>query len=568
MKYILGIDTGGTYTDGVLIEQNTKKIIRKAKALTTKENLTIGIEMCIKALEIDDAENIQLVSLSTTLATNAVVEGKGGNVGLILTNGNERNVFDEYQNNYPARKIFHVGGIMNIKGHSLEFPKENKIDTAVRSMQGKVDAIAISGYASTRNPEHELFIKKRIKDTLDIPIVCAHELTTSLGMYERTVTSVLNAKLIPVIKSWLASMKEVLQQLDINAPIMVVKGDGSLMHESVAMERPVETILSGPAASIIGALHLSRQENCCIVDIGGTTTDIAFVDDGKTAINDEGATVADWKTRVKAAEINTFGLGGDSYIRITDSHDIAAGPQKAVPLCAAKELFPQLYEKMLRGNIEELDHAYSSDGFKRQEVKIALTPTDILHAEGSFVKWDRRLSCMVVDKLAEKMKMEPADFIEYVKEKICSLIYRSIPEDRLIVAIGAPVDYWMHEVERRHGINLIVPEHAEVANALGAAVGKVSEVATALIRFDKVKQRYVAFHSGGRDEYDTLETARKSALEILKAKTAEEAQKSGAEEAELVEDVRDFYYENDISGQRTYIETKVSVAAVGKPKWS
>ena len=311
MQLVLGIDTGGTYTDSVILDMEKGRIVTKAKALTTKENLSIGVRNSLLNLGSIDYKKISMVSLSTTLATNAVVENKGGEAGLIII-GPKTDI------EVPVtKKIFLAGGhdIHGIPLADLDLLQAEK--AIMRVFQGKVDAIAISSYLSVRNPEHELQVRDLIQDLLDMPVVCAHQLTTSLGFFERTVTAVLNAKLIPIIKDLNDSVKEVLRELGIQAPLMVVKGDGCMMDEKAAQEKPIETILSGPAASVIGATFLAKTENAIILDMGGTTTDIAIVEKGAPRLNQEGASVGDWLTRVQAAEISTFGLGGDSWLQLT-----------------------------------------------------------------------------------------------------------------------------------------------------------------------------------------------------------------------------------------------------------
>ncbi|HYE68762.1 MAG TPA: hydantoinase/oxoprolinase family protein, partial [Anaerovoracaceae bacterium] len=309
MQLVLGIDTGGTYTDSVILDMEKGKIVTKAKALTTKENLSIGVRDSLLNLDFIDYKKISMVSLSTTLATNAVVENKGGEAGLIII-GPKTDI------EVPVmKKIFLTGG-HDIHGIPLADLDLLQAEKAIREFQGKVDTIAISSYLSIRNPEHELQVRDLIQDLFDIPVVCAHQLTTSLGFFERTITAVLNAKLIPIIKDLNDSVKKVLGEFGIHAPFMMVKGDGCLMDERVAQEKPIETILSGPAASIIGATFLAKTENAVILDMGGTTTDIAIVEKGMPRLNQEGANVGNWLTRVQAAEISTFGLGGDSYLQL------------------------------------------------------------------------------------------------------------------------------------------------------------------------------------------------------------------------------------------------------------
>ena len=339
MSLVLGIDTGGTYTDGVVVDLESRKILNKAKALTTREDLSIGIRNCINNLEFERFEDISAVSLSTTLATNAIVEGRGCEVGLLMLG-------HEPIGTLPVEHYAVLPGGNDIKGQPREELDLEKTRQAIEELRGKVDAVAISGYLSVRNPEQELIVMRMVRDILGVPVVCAHQLTTSLGFKERTVTAVLNAKLIPIIDELLQSVRTVLQEKGIDAPIMVVKGDGCMMSEALAREKPIETILSGPASSIIGATFLTNTPNALVLDMGGTTTDIAILKNGVPFINKEGASVGGWLTRVQAAQIYTYGLGGDSYIQLDMEWKIQVGPQRVWPLSVVAHQYPHLLDEL------------------------------------------------------------------------------------------------------------------------------------------------------------------------------------------------------------------------------
>ena len=196
MSLVLGIDTGGTYTDGVIVDRSSRTVLAKAKSLTTKDDLSKGIISCINAMDYDRLADISLVSLSTTLATNAIVEGHGCEVGLLM-------IGFEPEKEIPVRQVRVVPGGHNVKGLQKEAFDDSLSREAIESFRGLVDAIAVSGYLSIRNPEHELRALALISEILDIPVVCAHHLTRSLGIHERTVTATLNAKLLPIIRDLL-----------------------------------------------------------------------------------------------------------------------------------------------------------------------------------------------------------------------------------------------------------------------------------------------------------------------------------------------------------------------------
>ncbi|HHY38699.1 MAG TPA: hydantoinase/oxoprolinase family protein [Clostridia bacterium] len=324
----LGIDTGGTYTDGVLLDFDKNEVVSAAKALTTHDNLAVGIRECLGRLAITAPEEVVLVALSTTLATNSIVEGRGKKVGVVL-------IGPEEVKDLPSERVLRVRGGHDVNGNEIESLDIVTLAEWVKSAQKDVSAFAISGYMSVRNPEHEKAARSVIQRETGLPTVCGHELTTELGFKERTITAVFNARLIPVISDLLDAVKSSLLASNIKAPLMVVKGDGALIHESVARLRPVDTILSGPAASVTGGMFLTGLGEGVVVDIGGTTTDIAVLHEGRPYVDKEGATVGGWRTRVKAADITTLGAGGDSYIQVGRDGVIKVGPKRVVPISYA-----------------------------------------------------------------------------------------------------------------------------------------------------------------------------------------------------------------------------------------
>lgn len=353
MAVLLGIDTGGTYTDAVLFEQ-ASGVLASAKALTTKYDLMLGIRNAVEAVlaQVDRARDIRLVSLSTTLATNAIVEGHGSPICLLLI-GYPPDALDLA----GLRQAMGSDPVAFIRGgHSVTGEEQAPLDVAaarqaILAHAPKVAAFAVSGYFAVRNPEHELMVRQLVRDLTGLPVTCGHELTSNLHAPRRALTAALNARLIPFLQQLIMAVRHLLEQKNIHAPLMVVKGDGSLVHARVALERPVETILSGPAASVVGARYLSGEEgDMLVVDMGGTTTDIAMLRDGRPVLNLDGATVGGWRTMVEAVAVHTFGLGGDSEVRWDDveTNGWVVGPRRVVPLSLLAHQYPQILEVLRR----------------------------------------------------------------------------------------------------------------------------------------------------------------------------------------------------------------------------
>jgi N-methylhydantoinase A/oxoprolinase/acetone carboxylase beta subunit len=347
MAILLGIDTGGTYTDAVLYDEQ-QGVLASAKALTTKHDLSSGIRSALNAVLPQPPPEIGLVSLSTTLATNALVEGQTSPICLLLLG-------------YPpdALKLAGLGQAIGNDlvvfvngGHTGTGEEQMPLDLdaarrAILAHAPNVNAFAVSGYFAVLNPTHELAVRSLIRELTGLPVTCGHELTSHLHAPRRALTAALNARLIPLLQQLILAIQAMLAEKGIGAPLMVVKGDGSLMEAQMALERPVETILSGPAASVVGAHYLSGEDDVMVADMGGTTTDIALLHEGRPVLNRDGATLGGWQTMVEAIAIHTSGLGGDSEIRWDEREGLVAGPRRIVPLSLLAHQHPSVLD-MLR----------------------------------------------------------------------------------------------------------------------------------------------------------------------------------------------------------------------------
>jgi N-methylhydantoinase A/oxoprolinase/acetone carboxylase beta subunit len=345
----LGLDTGGTFTDAVLLADG-RRVIASAKALTTPWDLAIGIGKAIRAvldgLAGASRRDISLVSVSTTLATNAVVENRFSPVCTLLIG------FDNAMVDRSGLKRHGSGVVVRIPGGHMATGEESAaldeaaVEHAVKEHEAQVEAFAVAGNFSVRNPAHELRARQLIRARSPKPVTCAHELSSKLDAPRRALTAALNARLTPQIRHLIEALSGVLAQESIDAPLMIVKGDGSLMKAAIALEYPVETILSGPAASVVGAGFLTGLKDFVVSDMGGTTTDIAVVSGGRPVIRAEGALVGVWRTMVEAVDVRTSGLGGDSEVHFDRQVRLQVGPRKAMPLSLLAQSFPAVLPQL------------------------------------------------------------------------------------------------------------------------------------------------------------------------------------------------------------------------------
>ncbi|XNY08660.1 hydantoinase/oxoprolinase N-terminal domain-containing protein [Sinorhizobium meliloti] len=363
---LLGIDTGGTYTDAVLFSEATG-VVAKTKALTTRHDLAEGVSGAVETVLAKarvPVSAISLVSLSTTLATNALVEGQGGRAGLIMIGfGPEDLKRDGLQEALGSDPVLFLPGGHNV--HGGETPLDmSALDETLPDLSSQVSSFAIAGYFAVRNPDHEKRVRDRIREVSHLPVTCSHELSSKLGGPRRALTTLLNARLVSMIDRLIGSCEDFLKARGIDVPMMVVRGDGALISAAEARLRPIETILSGPAASLVGARYLTGLDNAIVSDIGGTTTDVAVLEKGRPRLDAEGAVVGGFRTMVEAVAMRTYGLGGDSEVKINDrglKARLDLGPRRFLPLSLAAALHGDavlsVLEKQLRA-----PHAGRHDG--------------------------------------------------------------------------------------------------------------------------------------------------------------------------------------------------------------
>jgi len=667
MTIALGIDTGGTYTDAVLVRDDTGEVLHSAKALTTRRDLAIGIGEAMAAVLSAGAaapSDVSLVALSTTLATNAIVEGQGSPACLILI-GYDRDLMREFgfEGALVTPDVVYVRGGHDAVGDEVEPLDEEALREVVASRIGRVAAFAVSGYFAARNPTHELRARAIIEemtarasdDGHPLPVTCGHELSARLNAVRRATTAALNARLIPLLHDLVATVQRTLAQHGISAPLMVVKGDGSLVRAEWAMRRPVETILSGPAASAVGAWHLAGRRDVWVVDVGGTTTDIAALRGGRPHLNPEGARVGRWQTMVEAVDVRTTGLGGDSLVRLDGERRLRIGPGRVVPLCllAAEhpDILAELEREAQRGHEEPWvgqfalaqgqagsalsdeeaallralgrgprpltallrEGAYPLVALRRLErleamrlvMRAGFTPTDALHVLGRFRRWDERASLAGARILAARLGCSAEAFCERVVAEVSEQIARELVAKVLgdegiaadwgnptldalfaraagnggdsslgcrlylrepIVGIGAPAEAYMPRVAELLHTDLIVPRHADVANAVGAVAGGVVQRWHVMVQPLPGGGAFRAHLPDGVRDFPTVEDAVAYAERTVPATLEAAVRGAGAAHVEMHVAREDRVAVAQAGwGQEIYLCTELTFTAAGRP---
>ena len=366
-SYLIGVDTGGTYTDAAVIEAHGHRVVARAKAITTKGDLAIGVTEAITRAVAQlpqglHARDIQLVSVSTTLATNAVVEGHGSSVGVVLIGFDAQMVERTgIARAFPGLPVEVIAGGHDHNGDAPVPLDLAALDVALERMAPRVDAFAVASTFAVRNAAHEHAARDAIVARTGKPVTLSTELSSNLDAPRRALTAALNARLIARVTMLIEAVNRSMLQLDIHCPLMIVKGDGTLaLAESVAT-RPIETVLSGPAASLVGAQWLSGLQSFIMSDMGGTTTDLGILLDGRPKVTEQGAEVGGWRTMVRAIDVRTVGLGGDSEIHLGANGKLTVGPQRIVPVSLIGSLYPEVVA-MLEADLADVNGGGSMHG--------------------------------------------------------------------------------------------------------------------------------------------------------------------------------------------------------------
>ncbi|WP_136809176.1 hydantoinase/oxoprolinase family protein [Desulfosediminicola flagellatus] len=534
-KYIIGIDTGGTFTDAVLLESTTGKIIASAKKPTTHMQLAKGTGDALSSLLGESGINrdqIESLIVSSTLATNSVVENKGARVALLVI-GYVRHF------KLPVKAVVYIKG-----GHTITGQEEEPLDIEslvemVSGLKNEVDAYGVCSAMSIKNPAHELVTEKAISMLDPKPVFCSHRTSNIAGMKERAATAGLHAKLMPVMQEYLHGIEQAMTELELDCPVYIVSGNGSTINSAQAIEFAGSTVASGPACTAhFGALH--TIEDALIIDVGGTTTDIAMIKNGEPILAKEGCQIGNWRTHVEAVDMVTGGIGGDSFASVSRKGEITLGPGRVVPLSMAGDIVPVekwlgtdeqakrilcYQEKFSEKRDEVEDYLRKTGSATPHEIREAtgiagitlekklermshlqqiyecgFTPTDALHVLGIIAIGNTEAARKGAEILGKEMHIGPEEFsrliIKQTEEKIETLIIDYVVQHYWgnsltgfldqrnahsvlgvsfslkipLIGIGAAARHLLPAVAERLQTTVSFPKNCEVGNAIGAAM--------------------------------------------------------------------------------------------------
>ncbi len=497
-KIRIGIDVGGTFTKAVAIDMVEKKILGKKSVPTTHSldgGVSIGIVNALSALiELCniDHEEIELISHSTTQAVNAFLEGDVSKVGIIgmgvgmeKTNVVKRtHIKDISLNSNKSLKTCYtfLDTSKYLEGPGILKSIENLVSEGAQS-------IVVSEAFGVDDPSNELFVMKHSK----LPCTAGHELTGIYGLEIRTLTATINASILPKATSTATFVKSAVSKLGINVPVMIMKGDGGVTTLDSFLHKPIITVLSGPAASVVGALLFLQVLEGIFIEVGGTSTNISIIKDGKPEMRY--VNIMEHPTCIRSLDSRICGVAGGSLIRVSSKRKIIdVGPRSSHIAGMEYSCFANP-EDLLKGEIVTISPLNNDpNDYICIEVpggkKYGLTNTCAANALNLIPKNDNAYgntdaARIAFTKLATYLGVTPEQIARQVMDisvsKIVDYILPMIKEYKLsknrivVIGGGGGASVLVPMVARKLSFEYKKADHADVISSIGVATGMIYE---------------------------------------------------------------------------------------------
>jgi N-methylhydantoinase A/oxoprolinase/acetone carboxylase beta subunit len=466
---LLGIDVGGTFTDAVLIEDG--KVVNYAKYATTYPNVLAGILGALdKVLLKINIEKIERVTISSTIVTNSLLENKTDKVLLVVMPGPGINVGEKF----PV-KPYIIKGYVDHRGKVLSEPVF--IESRILQESKVTKNAVVSGKFSVRNQSNERKLRKFLIDFGFKKIYCGADMSSELNFIRRTNSACFSAMVANVFETFVKQVKLSLTKRKINVPIQILKADGSSLPIDKVYEKPVEAVFTGPAASVLGieALGVSNKKAISL-DVGGTTTDIAFWEDGRPLQSKKGIKIDKYFTSVQGFFMKSVGIGGDSLLRRSEKFTV--GPDRIGPAMALGGNKPTLTDALLLlGLIDYGDKKKAKLGF----LDLVKDGETVLEIAEKFVNIAVLKLKDAIDNMIEELSLQP---VYEVNDIFNSKRFKP----KVLIGVGGGSLGLIKELGKVMEIDTIIPTGAIVANAIGAAVAKITLEAT--LRVDTTEGYY------------------------------------------------------------------------------
>jgi len=473
---LLGIDVGGTHTDAVAIDTTSGvRVAASCKVATRHHDLLSSVTEALKTIltEVDKTAVTQL-NLSTTLSTNAIVQGRTEDVGVIVSAGPG---IDPH--NFMPCKDFHViDGSIDHRGNEIRALAPRQLSAAIDACRKSgIRVYAAVGKFSTRNPRHENYIRRMVCNCVDESVceyadfvTLGHHLGGALNFPRRVATAYFNCAVWRLYNRFATAVEKALKDMGLaHVKVNILKADGGTMPLSQSRKMPVQSIFSGPAASVMGIIALTDIfHDSIILDIGGTTTDIAVFASGAPLIEREGIDIGSHPTLVSALKVRSIGIGGDSALSVAGpegKQDVRVGPGRLGPsVCLGGERVTLTDALNCTG-----DCAVGDTGKSRAAI-------DDCAAAHSMT--GDALARAAVASATEAIHAAARELLDGINAKPVYTIHELIQDKKIVpkkvYLMGGPAMALKNHLFRRFQLSTEVPDNFDVANAIGAALTRTT----------------------------------------------------------------------------------------------
>ncbi len=457
---LIGIDVGGTFTDGVLF--NGQAVVTSVKHPTDKQNLkTTLLRVLDDLLTASAGEKINRIVFSTTLVTNLLATESGDKTALLLLPGPGLPL-DTYR---LFEETFFLKGSVDFRGRELEAIDRIEVEKAVDAIKARsINKIAVVGKFSNRNSSQEQEVRKIImKRDPQMEVAIGSETAGQLNFLRRIVTTYYSVMTQSAWEDFASEIEKALVDRGIQTAVDILKADGGTMPLQISRSKPCETVFSGPAASTMGAIALTMNpKNSVVLDIGGTTVDISLLIDGHPLYASKGATIQGHYTHINAFSVRSIPLGGDSPISIEQGNISVETKRRGVAACFGG------------------DYATVTDVFNQKYqlgIGMASQSTEKLARLIKDTRIDMETLCITVEDIVFNRIQEAIQemFMEWENEpayRVWEVVNGRKFDVQELIGIGAASSAIVPGLAGRMQAEYRIPEYAAVANALGACVAR------------------------------------------------------------------------------------------------
>ncbi|NMB18804.1 MAG: hydantoinase/oxoprolinase family protein [Erysipelothrix sp.] len=496
-SYIIGVDVGGTHIDAVLLKDG--KVQEFLKRPYQRDMITESIQsILVQILSKLDVDEIERIQLSTTITTNTVAQKTGDKVDLILMSPGLKHDFSHLD-----AKIHYLDGYVNHQGEVVTEFDENALHKIEKNL-AQTNNLGIIGKFSVRNSVHELKVKEYFRDKVNF-ITMGHKLSGKLNFKRRVETVYLNNYVYRMFLPFAREVQSTLRTLGVKTPVYILKADGGTILLDEAILKPVETIMSGPAASYMGMKALlSQSGDGILMDIGGTTTDVFFVVDGTPLFEPKGISIGSYKTLIRSIYSFSLPLGGDS--KVVGNNGIYEFENRTGFAAGFGGDDPTVTDALvILGNMEAKAPEASFEAISKLDLSknVELVALEVV---GTFVE-NLRIS---IYKNIDLVNSRPRFTIKEVLEN-------KQFEPTFIQTIGGPSLGLNPHLQNVFGLKVTSPKEYAFANALGAALSEPTAEVSIIANTRRGVVVVPEFSIERRiDRHYTLEDAIQLACDLLK----------------------------------------------------